>query len=91
MGDRLGIAAGPHRLARENRHDVISLTAVVLVPGEELTSAMAAILDRIRAHWPTREPDPGPSFALHFLYSPWLLVAVAIVAWITFRPRRSQR
>ena len=30
-------------------------------------------------------------FAAHFLFSPWLLVAVAIVAWIKFRPRRSQR
>jgi len=31
------------------------------------------------------------SFAVHFLFSPWLLVAVAVVAWIKFRPRRSQR
>ena len=31
------------------------------------------------------------SFALHFLLSPWLLVAVAIVAWIKFRPRRSRQ
>jgi hypothetical protein len=30
-------------------------------------------------------------FALHLLFSPWLLVAVAIVAWIKFRPRRSQQ
>jgi hypothetical protein len=31
-------------------------------------------------------------FAVHFLFSPWLLVAaVAIVAWIKFRPRHSQR
>lgn len=30
-------------------------------------------------------------FALHFLFSPWLLVAVAIVAWIKFRPRRSRQ
>ena len=30
-------------------------------------------------------------FAVHFLFSPWLLVAVAVVAWIKFRPRRSQR
>ena len=30
-------------------------------------------------------------FAVHFLFSPWVLVAVAIVAWIKFRPRRSQR
>ena len=30
-------------------------------------------------------------FAAHFLFSPWPLVAVAIVAWIKFRPRRSQR
>ncbi len=29
--------------------------------------------------------------ALHILFSPWLLVAVAIVAWIKFRPRRSHR
>ena len=29
--------------------------------------------------------------AVHLLFSPWLLVAVAIVAWIKFRPRHSQR
>ena len=28
-------------------------------------------------------------FVLHVLFSPWLLVAVAIVAWIKFRPSRS--
>jgi hypothetical protein len=27
----------------------------------------------------------------HFLFSPWLLVAVAIVAWIKFRPRGSRQ
>ena len=27
-------------------------------------------------------------FVLHVLFSPWLLVAVAIVAWIKFRPSR---
>ena len=26
------------------------------------------------------------SFAVHFLFSPWLLVAVAIVAWIKVPP-----
>jgi hypothetical protein len=31
------------------------------------------------------------SFAVHFLFSPWLLVALAIVAWIKFGPRRAQR
>jgi hypothetical protein len=31
------------------------------------------------------------SFAVHFLVSPWLMVAAAIVVWIKFRPRRSQR
>jgi hypothetical protein len=31
------------------------------------------------------------SFALHLLFSPWLLVAVAIVAWVKFRPRRSHQ
>jgi hypothetical protein len=31
-------------------------------------------------------------FALHVLFSPWLLlVAVAIVAWIKFRPSRSRQ
>jgi len=31
-------------------------------------------------------------FIVHFLFSPWLLVAaVAIVAWIKFGPRRSRR
>jgi hypothetical protein len=30
-------------------------------------------------------------FALHLLFSPWLLVIVAIVAWLKFRPHRSHR
>ena len=30
-------------------------------------------------------------FVLHILFSPWLLVAVAIVAWIKFRPSRSRQ
>ena len=30
-------------------------------------------------------------FVMHLLFSPWLLVAVAILAWIKFRPRRSQQ
>jgi hypothetical protein len=29
--------------------------------------------------------------AVHVLFSPWLLVAIAILAWIRFRPRRSQQ
>jgi hypothetical protein len=31
------------------------------------------------------------SFTVHVLFSPWLLVAIAILALIKFRPRRSQR
>ena len=31
------------------------------------------------------------SFAVHVLFSPWLLAAIAVVAWIKFRPRRSRR
>ena len=32
------------------------------------------------------------SFAVHVLFSPWLLlVAIAILAWIKFRPRHSHR
>jgi hypothetical protein len=32
------------------------------------------------------------SFILHFLFTPWLLVvAVGVLAWIKFRPRRSRR
>ena len=30
-------------------------------------------------------------FALHILFSPWILVAIAIVAWIKFRPRSSRQ
>ncbi|MGD0700632.1 MAG: hypothetical protein ABSA02_12190 [Trebonia sp.] len=30
-------------------------------------------------------------FAVHLLFTPWLLVAVAIVAWIKFRPRGSRQ
>jgi len=32
------------------------------------------------------------SFALHILFSPWLLlVGIGVLAWIKFRPRRSPR
>jgi hypothetical protein len=32
------------------------------------------------------------SFTVHVLFSPWLLVVgIAVLAWIKFRPRRSQR
>jgi hypothetical protein len=32
------------------------------------------------------------SFTVHLLFSPWLLVvAIAVLAWIKFRPRRSHR
>jgi len=31
------------------------------------------------------------SFAVHFLFSPWLLVAIAILALVKFWPRRSHR
>jgi hypothetical protein len=30
-------------------------------------------------------------FALHILFSPWLVLAVAIVLFIKFRPRRSRQ
>ena len=29
------------------------------------------------------------SITVHFLFSPWLLVVIAVLAWIKFRPRRS--
>ena len=31
------------------------------------------------------------SITVNFLFSPWLLVAIAILAWVRFRPRRSYR
>jgi hypothetical protein len=31
------------------------------------------------------------SFTVHILFSPWLLVAIGLLAWIKFRPRRSQQ
>jgi hypothetical protein len=31
------------------------------------------------------------SFTVHFLFSPWLLVAIVILAWIKLRPRRSHQ
>ena len=31
------------------------------------------------------------SFAVHVLFSPWLLVAIAILAWIKLGPRRAHR
>ena len=31
-------------------------------------------------------------FAVHLLFSPWLLVAaIAVLAWVKFGPRRSRR
>jgi hypothetical protein len=30
-------------------------------------------------------------FVLHFLFTPWLLVGIAILAWIKFRPRGSRQ
>ena len=30
-------------------------------------------------------------FTMHILFSPWLLVAIGILAWIKFRPRRSHQ
>ena len=31
------------------------------------------------------------SFAVHVLFTPWLLVPLAILAWVKFRPGRSRR
>jgi hypothetical protein len=32
------------------------------------------------------------SFAVHLLFSPWLLlVAIAVLAWVKFRPHRSRQ
>ena len=31
------------------------------------------------------------SFAVHFLFTPWVLVPIAILAWVKFRPGRSRR
>jgi uncharacterized membrane protein len=30
-------------------------------------------------------------FTMHILFSPWLLVAIGILVWIKFRPRRSRQ
>ena len=31
------------------------------------------------------------SVTVHVLFSPWLLAAIAIAAWIKFQPRRSRQ
>jgi hypothetical protein len=31
------------------------------------------------------------SLTVHILFSPWLLVAIGILVWIKFRPRRSHQ
>ena len=31
------------------------------------------------------------SFTVHILFSPWLLVAIAILVWLKLRPRRSHQ
>ncbi len=31
------------------------------------------------------------SFTVHILFSPWLLVAIGILAWIKLRPHRSHQ
>jgi hypothetical protein len=30
-------------------------------------------------------------FAVHLLFSPWLLVVIAVLVWIKFRPGRSHQ
>jgi hypothetical protein len=66
-----------------------------------------AALNQERNHPASRKPITMPAiialvlaaivaltvlgFVLHVLFSPWLLVAVAIVAWIKFRPSRSRQ
>jgi hypothetical protein len=30
-------------------------------------------------------------FAVHFLFTPWLLLAIVVLAWIKFRPNRTRR
>lgn len=30
-------------------------------------------------------------FAMHFLFTPWLLVAIVILAWLKFRPHSTRR
>ena len=30
-------------------------------------------------------------FVMHFLFTPWVLLALAALAWFKFRPRRSHR
>jgi hypothetical protein len=31
------------------------------------------------------------SLTVHILFSPWLLIVIAVLAWIKFRPGRSNR
>jgi predicted membrane chloride channel (bestrophin family) len=31
------------------------------------------------------------SFTIHILFSPWLLVAIGILVWVKFRPRRAHQ
>ena len=31
------------------------------------------------------------TFTAHILFSPWLLLAIGILLWIKFRPRRSRQ
>ena len=31
------------------------------------------------------------SVTAHILFSPWILIVIAVLAWITFRSRRSHR
>jgi hypothetical protein len=79
----------------------VAVWAGVDVGGKRKGFDVAVIDDRrvlvLRSHLTCRQVVAAivalniVSFAVHFLLSPWLLVAVAIVAWIKFRPRRSQR
>jgi D-alanyl-lipoteichoic acid acyltransferase DltB (MBOAT superfamily) len=31
------------------------------------------------------------SIALHILFSPWVLLAIGVLVWLKFRPRRSHQ
>ena len=64
MGDRLGVAAGPHLLTYENRRDVIGLAAVVLVPGEDQQAVVPHRPVRVRADVGPQPGIPGPDAAV---------------------------
>lgn len=88
--------AGPQISVMFAGEDVRARTASVSWAGPDLVPAWLGQARELSEYWITLALIAVValiiiSFAVHVLFSPWLLVVIAILAWVKFRPRRSHQ